>query len=259
MLFNYHTHTTRCNHALGSDREYVEAAIAAGCCQLGFSDHSPYIFPESYGDYYSGFRMRPEAFSEYAESVFSLRDEYRDRIGIFLGVEIEYYPAGFDRTEKFLKDGGVEYMILGQHFSGNECDPGAVYVPAPHADEELVLAKYVDLVGKAIESGKFLYVAHPDLVLFNGDAGLYRKHMSRICEASLRHNVPLEINLGGCRARKHYPAREFWKLAGEVGAPAVFGVDAHTPADLAGWAAAVEEFKKTNADLGLNYVEEPLL
>ena len=30
MLANYHTHTKRCQHAGGEDREYVEAAIQAG-------------------------------------------------------------------------------------------------------------------------------------------------------------------------------------------------------------------------------------
>ena len=28
--FNYHTHTFRCRHAEGEDREYIEAAIKAG-------------------------------------------------------------------------------------------------------------------------------------------------------------------------------------------------------------------------------------
>lgn len=29
MKANYHTHTTRCQHAFGEDREYVEEAIRA--------------------------------------------------------------------------------------------------------------------------------------------------------------------------------------------------------------------------------------
>ena len=27
---NYHTHTARCGHAIGTDEEYVQAAIQAG-------------------------------------------------------------------------------------------------------------------------------------------------------------------------------------------------------------------------------------
>ena len=41
---NFHTHTTRCNHAVGEDRQYVEEAIKGGLKVLGFSDHSPYFF-----------------------------------------------------------------------------------------------------------------------------------------------------------------------------------------------------------------------
>ena len=39
---NYHTHTYRCGHALGTDEEFVQAAIRAGIKTLGFSDHAPY-------------------------------------------------------------------------------------------------------------------------------------------------------------------------------------------------------------------------
>ena len=37
---NYHTHTARCGHAIGTDEEYVQAAIQAGLKTLGFSDHA---------------------------------------------------------------------------------------------------------------------------------------------------------------------------------------------------------------------------
>ena len=70
LLANFHTHTSRCHHAVGEDREYVEAAIARGIKTLGFSDHSPYLFD---GDYYSHFRMRPEEFEGYIKSLLSLR------------------------------------------------------------------------------------------------------------------------------------------------------------------------------------------
>ena len=46
MLANYHTHTWRCNHARGSEREYVEQALTTGIRVLGFSDHTPCPFPD---------------------------------------------------------------------------------------------------------------------------------------------------------------------------------------------------------------------
>ena len=56
MKHNYHTHTTRCNHAEGEDRAYIENAIQGGLETLGFSDHAPYFFPDT--DHYSVFRMK---------------------------------------------------------------------------------------------------------------------------------------------------------------------------------------------------------
>ena len=50
MIANYHTHTWRCRHADGTEREYVERAIEGGLKILGFSDHSPYPFPDGYAD-----------------------------------------------------------------------------------------------------------------------------------------------------------------------------------------------------------------
>ena len=38
MRTNFPTHTHRCNHAKGTDRDFVEAAIQSGIRVLGFSD-----------------------------------------------------------------------------------------------------------------------------------------------------------------------------------------------------------------------------
>ena len=128
MIHNYHTHTRRCNHAAGEDREYVEAAIKAGIKTLGFSDHSPYLFPKEAGSYYSSFRMRPEQLFDYVSSIESLRQEFKGQIRILTGVEIEYYPKSFPATEKFLRDSGVQYLLLGQHCFGEEYEKGAIFL-----------------------------------------------------------------------------------------------------------------------------------
>ena len=46
MIANYHTHTFRCHHALGTDEDYVTSAIANGIQILGFSDHGCMIGPD---------------------------------------------------------------------------------------------------------------------------------------------------------------------------------------------------------------------
>lgn len=221
-----HNHTFRCNHAEGTEREYIEAALAGGMKVLGFSDHSPQVFE---GDYYSGFRMRPEQLDDYCGTLLKLKEEYRGKIELHIGFELEYYPKYFENTMKLLRSYPVEYLIMGQHFLKNETEK--LGTMAPTHDEE-VLKLYVDQCSEGFSTGVYTYAAHPDCIRYEGDDAVYEKHITRFCENALRYDVPLEINLLGIRTHRHYPREEFWKIAGQVGNSVVCGSDAHRAADV---------------------------
>ena len=119
MIANYHTHTWRCRHADGTEREYVERAIEGGLKILGFSDHSPYPFPDGYD---SGMRMRLDQVEGYVDTVLALKKEYDKDIEIHLGLETEYFPRFWDQLIDFLSDYPFEYFVLGQHSLGNEIE-----------------------------------------------------------------------------------------------------------------------------------------
>jgi len=223
MIANYHTHTFRCNHASGTEEEYVRNAIDRGIKVLGFSDHSPYIFE---GDHYSYFRMRPELLEDYASSVLALREKYKYEIEIHLGVEIEYYPKYLPETLKMLREYPIEYLILGQHFVGNEI--GEPYCGRA-SDSEKLLEHYVDQCIEALRTGMFTYLAHPDLLCFVGDDDIYRKHMQRLCAAAKELDIPLELNLLGLKDGRNYPNELFWEIAAAEGCKAILGCDAHSP------------------------------
>ena len=85
MKTNYHTHTTRCHHATGSDEEFVLSAIKGGYQEIGFSDHTPWKY---HTNYISDIRMLPEELPGYVEShPFATRkiqesNQYKNRIGM---------------------------------------------------------------------------------------------------------------------------------------------------------------------------------
>lgn len=79
-----------------------------------------------------------------------------------------------------------------------------------------------------IDTGKYLYLAHPDLFLFNGDEAVFDREYRRLCREVKKRNIPLEINFLGLMEERWYPNEKFWKIAGEEGNTAVFGCDAHT-------------------------------
>lgn len=226
MIANYHTHTTRCGHAAGTEEEYVRCALDAGLQLLGFSDHTPYPFPRNH---HSSFRMSIAALSDYVDTVTGLRKKYASQIQIPLGVEAEYYPNFFQEMVSILRDHGIEYMLLGQHFLYNETE--GIGSMGPTAEESM-LRQYCDQAIEAMHTGLFTYFAHPDLMRFVGDEKIYNREIRRLCRAAKACGVPLEINLLGIREGRHYPNLRFWEAAAEENCQVVLGVDAHQPHNL---------------------------
>ena len=230
MKVNLHTHTYRCGHADGEDREYIENAIRNGIEVLGFSDHAPFAFPPD--GYESPHRVPMADAREYVESISALRDEYKGKIDIKIGFEMEYYPKYFDMMLKTVRDVGAEYVIMGEHYLRNELPEKRNAMSSRFVNDENDLRDYVDAVCMGIATGVYTYVAHPDMVLYDTNSPIYRSEMRRLCETAKRYNVPLEINLQGVRLRRQYPSEVFWSIAGEVGCKAVIGADAHSPCEV---------------------------
>lgn len=247
MLYNLHTHTYRCNHAFGEDREYVEAAIKSGIKVLGFADHCPQFFPT---DYYSSFRMRPEAAAEYVESLRALKEEYKNDIDILIGFETEYYPEIFDKFTEFIAPLDLDYMIMGQHFIHNEYEVPGYYASNPSYEDA---EQYVKQTIEGLKTGMFTYIAHPD-ILRHEDPVFYRELMTGYCKELKEMNIPVEYNILGHCNKKWYPYDLFWEVAAEVGNRVVLGFDAHSPEALSTLEAYNECYEKLRT-LGITPAE----
>ena len=223
MIANYHTHTVRCRHASGSEREYIETGIERGLKTLGFSDHSPYLFD---GGYVSPTRMLPEEAEDYFGTLRRLREEYKGRIDLVAGLELEYYPRYFERTVRWLRGFGPEYLILGQHIVGDE--PWDAHCGDVSTDEKL-LDRYAGLMCEAMDTGLYTCVAHPDMFNFRGDSALYIRAMEKIFSHAKERGLPVEFNLLGFSESRWYPREEAVLAARETGCGVVIGCDAHSP------------------------------
>ena len=226
MIANYHTHTWRCKHAWGEEREYVENAIAGGLKILGFSDHTPMPYADGY---VSNVKMDMEQLEDYVDTVLKLKEEYQKDIEIHLGLEVEYYPRYFDELIQITEQYPIEYFLLAQHYLGNETDDFFCGRPT---DDEMRLIKYCRQSEEALMTGRFAYFAHPDILHFTGDTEAYDRQVRELCLFAKKQDIPLEINFLGLWSKRHYPNRRFWKTAGEVGNTVIFGADAHRPEEV---------------------------
>lgn len=235
LTANYHTHTFRCTHAgTWTDEEYIGAAIEAGIRILGFADHCPWPADEN-------FRLKPVAMDlavlpEYYETIRALKEKYKDRITIHCGLECEYFME-YPEHLRMLHD-TADYLILGEHYT-KASDPAARY--AGHYDTRTELREYTSCVVRAIESGLFAYVAHPDHCFSDYPRWDAYCEMAAvmICEAAQRKKIPLEYNISGYRKAAQgifkgmgYPCDGFWMVAKKCGCDVIMGIDAHAPAHL---------------------------
>ncbi len=255
MLYNYHTHTARCNHAVGTDRQYVENAIKAGVKILGFSDHAPQVFPQT--DFRFSHCMREDELFSYAESVRALAKEFANDIRILCGFELEYFPDSHLEEKAFLDKISPDYLIMGQHYIGDGVKTTHIYDMGKRGDD-IVLQAYVSQAIAGLSTGDFLYMAHPDMAGFCFSNEACSREYRRLCEYAKRRNIPLELNLLGISKQRHYPDERFFQIAKQVGNEIVLGYDAHDPTMFLN--AEIEKTAREMANrLGLSLRETPLL
>lgn len=262
--FNLHTHTSRCGHGDGTDIQYIQSAIDAGIKILGFSEHIPYKEIRI-----PGARMFIEQKEEYLETMKELREQFKDKIEIKIGFEIEYIEGQLDYLKKVKKE--CDYMILGQHLKyvrgNNEFYDYDCYC----SNEDILI--YIEQIEAALHNDLITYIAHPDYFMqgrraFSEEC---KEAAHRIAKASIKYDVPLEINLNGFRYGKKlyelcdkpgvyekrypYPFREFWQIIANYGCKVVYGYDAHSPI------AFLEKDRQLLADeilndIPLNFIDE---
>ena len=227
---NYHTHTARCMHAVGTDEEFILAAIEAGYTVIGFSDHSPWHYNS---DFVSHMRMHESEFDEYYHSIKALKEKYKDQIEVFIALECEYFPQYMDWLKKLVEDYQLDYIILGNHYY--QTDELRLYFGRKCREDDFFM-KYIDSCIEGMKTGMYACLAHPDLFMRGRDQfdELAREQSYRLCRAAKELNIPIEYNLAGVQTndltgQDGYPYDEFWKIAVEVGNDIIIGVDAHEP------------------------------
>ena len=221
---------------------------------MGFSGHSPLPFENTYSitDY-----------EGYCNEVRALKEEYRDRIKIYLGLEIDYVPGMLEDFTPLIEQGGLEYTIGSVHL-----------IPAPFTshlspltsddlwmidgsryqtyDEGLMkhfggdirrgVRAYFHQENAMLERNRPTIVGHPDKIVmhnrdryFTEDEPWYRDLALETIH--LIHDLGLicEINTRGIYKGRHadyYPGKWLIHEMKALHIPVIVSTDAHAPEDL---------------------------
>ncbi|MDX8401796.1 MAG: histidinol-phosphatase HisJ family protein, partial [Mariprofundaceae bacterium] len=195
---DYHMHTPRCNHAIGSVRDYAEAALAAGLDEIGMSDHSP--MPDGFD---AAWRMAAGELPDYRAEVETARQAFNGRLIVRMGLEADFHPGTEDAVRAMIDGHDWDYVIGSVHYIGDWGfdNPDSIDEWA-RRDIETAWCDYFELVAASAECEMFDIIGHPDLVKKFGhrpsspsprvDAAI--EHMLQTVR---RHGLCLEISSAG--------------------------------------------------------------
>ena len=259
MFSNYHTHTSFSD---GSDEplKYVESALLLGVNNLGFSDHSPLPFENT-------FALRPEKMQEYCDTILELPASF---IRIFLGLEVDYIPGMGHSFSYFQENFPLDYLIGSVHLVGNGSSDERWFIdgpdPATYDDGLNTLfggdickgvTAYYQQINEMLTSGKMDIVGHLDKIkmhnqgrYFSEEESWYMKLVDETLELVKQTGVIVEVNTRGLYKKRSgalFPGPAVLKKILALKIPVLISSDAHKPAELI---ALFRETEKQLYELG---------
>lgn len=221
MKSNYHTHCHFCD-GIGAPREYAIEAINRGFHVLGFSSHAPIASDD-------GWTMSEERVEEYLKEIDQLKIEFRDKLVIYKGMEIDYLP-GENRFKKY-RELGLDYSVGAVHLLWIDTinDYLSVDSTIKECEELINVLGSVENYGRlfystirdAINQGGFEILAHFDLIkkfnhgerFFTENESWYREEVLKTLDLLSTTDIIMEVNTGAvAKGYRDVPYPSLWIL-----------------------------------------------
>jgi histidinol-phosphatase (PHP family) len=260
-MTNYHTHSSYCD-GKATPREMVEFAVAHGFTALGFTGHCPLPFKNTFSitDY-----------EGYCNEVRALKEEYKNRIQILLGLEMDYVPGMLEDFTPLIEQGGLEYTVGSVHLipasNTPQGDEDLWFIDGPkweRYDEGLfrlfdgdirrAVRAYFHQQNAMLEKNRPTVVGHPDKIVmhnrdryFTEDESWYRDLALETVHLIRELGLICEINTRGIYKGRHadyYPGKWIIQEMKALRIPVVVSTDAHAPEDLLRTEGAYEYLKE---------------
>lgn len=251
MIFDMHTHHERCGHARGTIEDYIREAIGYGLQVIGISDHNPLFYAEE--DYpYPTVMMPKSEFPRYVAEVLRLKEQYRDKIDVLLGVEGDYYNeqhvplyrAVFDQYPFDYVIGSCHMMKPGHNVFNQALWDGL--------DEQAMIDLkefYLQQIQASVRTGMFDIIGHMDALkasyyahvvhpAFPDFASIPTPLLDETLQLMAAREQVMEVNSAflrnyswkfGNETNRWYPSVDTLERAHHFGVRLSFGSDAHVP------------------------------
>ena len=255
--FNLHTHSIY-SDGKSQPREIVEEAVRQGLTTLGFSEHSPLPFDNT-------FSVKSADMPNYVAEIAQLKEEFKDKIDIYCGLEADYLTGVSEPFTVTKEKYRLDYLIGGVHLVINpalrvlrqaqEPAQGPLaeqiwFIDGPKweiydeglqkffdGDIRRAVRRFFEQSNEMIENEQFDIIAHFDKIkmhnrdrYFHEDEPWYRKLALETLDLIREKGLVMEINTRGIYKKRYngfYPSPWLMEEAFKMGVPAIISADAH--------------------------------
>lgn len=246
-MINLHTHTGFSDGS-GQPEEYVTTARSAGMQGIGFSDHSPLPFDNS-------FALREGRVREYCDTILALKRMQPDDFRVLLGMEIDFIP-GIGHSFRYFREAyPLEYVIGSVHLVRNGQSDELWFIDGPDpatyddglfrlfgGDIRAAVTAYYHQINEMLSGSPMEIIGHLDKIRMHNRNRFFREEEPwyvRLVEETLalvlEKRVTVEVNTRGLykkRSDSHFPGGMVLEKIREMGIPVIISSDAHRPEEV---------------------------
>ncbi len=249
--FSYHTHTNF-SDGRNSIAEMINHAERLDWQEIGISDHlivhknvrQSLSWPRwekctNTPVYYFDFKKATDDFCRHKEAVH--KEAKGRNIKVRVGAEVDYfvYDGWIEEFDEFRRKTELDYYISGNHYlqpnNGNDILDMIETTLLPPKEIEKLLKQHFNCICQAIESKKFLFIAHIDYARNRACCGDndYIEEKRNIVKCLQKNKIFTEINTKGLRKNKNfYPTNWLLKEIISSDIPLIISDDAHCTEEL---------------------------
>lgn len=240
-LTNYHSHTSFCDGRAPME-DFIKEAIRQGFTSYGISSHAPLPFPTRW-------TMEKEDVAPYLEEFHRLKDEYQNRIELYIGLEIDYLDEYSNPSIAYFQNLPLDYRIGSVHLLSDEngeivdvdCSKEVFKERLEnyfHNDLKTTILNYYGQLMLMVELGGFDIVGHADKIAYNAsfcqpdvtEQNWYKQAVRDLFAFISEKGYMMEINSKAFhQLGVFYPNETNFSLIRDMRIPVLVNSDSHFP------------------------------
>lgn len=246
----YHSHSHYCDGKYEPE-EHLKAAIDLGLSSFGFSSHVPLPFRNEWS-------MKEDDLAQYLREIRLLKEQYKDRIEVLVGLEVDYVPDIVGPSHPKIKQLGLDYSIGSVHYvdqledgthweiDGTRTDFLKGFKEIFQGDGKNVIRRYLALIREMVDYQETQIVGHLDKIkihnkaesrLFSDEDKWYQDEIEETLSIIKERRTIVEVNTRGMYKKltsEPYPGRMILKKIKQKNIPIMLNSDSHHPREIIG-------------------------